>query len=180
MKCIPERVDISERPSVVDEKSRLGDWEGDTIISHSSHCALLTLVDRRSKYTIIRKVGRKTSENLNTAIIKSLKNEGLPVRTITFDNGSEFAGHQRISKKLKTDIYFARPYKSSDRGLNEHTNGLIRQFLPKKFDSKNTTDYDIKIIQDLLNSRPRKSLNYRAPVEVILDLKNTTAVAFLS
>ena len=180
VKCIPGRVDISERPSVVDEKSRLGDWEGDTIISHSSHCALLTLVDRRSKYTIIRKVGRKTSENLNTAIIKSLKNEGLPVRTITFDNGSEFAGHQRISKKLKTDIYFARPYKSSDRGLNEHTNGLIRQFLPKKFDFKNTTDYDIKIIQDLLNSRPRKSLNYRAPVEIILDLKNTTAVAFHS
>ena len=95
VKCIPGRVDISERPSVVDEKSRLGDWEGDTIISHSSHCALLTLVDRRSKYTIIRKVGRKTSENLNTEIIKSLKNEGLPVRTITFDNGSEFAGHQR-------------------------------------------------------------------------------------
>ena len=180
VKCIPERVDISERPSVVDEKSRLGDWDGDTVISHGSHCALMTLVDRHSKYVIIRKVGRKTSENLNTAIIKSLKNEGLPVRTITFDNGSEFAGHQRISKKLKTDIYFARPYKSSDRGLNEHTNGLIRQFLPKKFDSKNTTDYDIKIIQDLLNSRPRKSLNYRAPVEVILDLKNTTAVAFLS
>ena len=180
VKCIPGRIDISERPSVVDEKSRLGDWEGDTVISHGSHSALLTLVDRRSKYVIIRKVGRKTSENLNTAIIKSLKNEGLPVHSITFDNGREFAKHQELAKKLDTKVYFARPYKSCDRGLNEHTNGLIRQFLPKKFDFKNTTDYDIKIIQDLLNSRPRKSLNYRAPVEVILDLKNTTAVAFHS
>ena len=84
------------------------------------------------------------------------------------------------AKKLGTKVYFARPYKSCDRGLNEHTNGLIRQFLPKKFDFKNTTDYDIKIIQDLLNSRPRKSLNYRAPVEVILDSKNTTGVAIHS
>ena len=95
-------------------------------------------------------------------------------------NGSEFAKHQRISKKLKTNIYFARPYKSSDRGLNEHTNGLIRQFLPKKFDFKDVSDHNIKIIQNFLNSRPRKVLNFLAPVELILDLKNTTAVAFHS
>ena len=178
--CIPNRTDIAERPKIVEEKARVGDWEGDTIISHGSHCALLTLVDRHSKYTIIRKVGRKTSENLSTAVINSLKKEGLPVHTITFDNGSEFAGHQKISKKLKTAIYFSRPHKSSDRGLNEHTNGLIRQFLPKKFDFKNITDRDIKIIQNCLNSRPRKVLNYLAPVEVILDLKNTTNLAFHS
>ncbi len=178
--CIPNRRDISERPKIVEKKARIGDWEGDTVISHDSHCALLTLVDRHSKYVIIRKVGRKTSENLSAAIIKSLKNEGLPVNTITFDNGSEFAEHQQISKKLKTDIYFARPYKSSDRGLNEHTNGLIRQFLPKKFDFKNVSDHDIKIIQNFLNFRPRKVLNYSTPVEVISDRKNTTAVAFHS
>ena len=86
--CIPNRTDISERPKIVEEKVRVGDWEGDTIISHGSHSALLTLVDRHSKYTIIRKVWRKTSENLSTAIINSLKKEGLPVCTITFDNGS--------------------------------------------------------------------------------------------
>jgi IS30 family transposase len=145
--CIPNRTDISERPKIVEEKVRVGDWEGDTIISHGSHSALLTLVDRHSKYTIIRKVWRKTSENLSTAIINSLKKEGLPVRTITFDNGSEFAGHQRIAKK---------------------------------FDFKNVTDYDIKIIQNFLNSRPRNVLNYLAPVNVIFDLKSTTAVAFHS
>lgn len=177
---IPNRVDISKRPKIVEEKARIGDWEGDTVISHNSHCALLTLVDRRSKFTIIRKVGRKTSENLSKEIIKSMKQEGLPVNTITFDNGSEFAEHQKISKKLKANIYFARPYKSSDRGLNEHTNGLIRQFLPKKFDFKDVSDHDIKIIQNFLNYRPRKVLNYLAPVEVISDRKNTTAVAFHS
>ena len=178
--CIPNRTDISERPKIVEEKGRIGDWEGDTLISHGSHCALLILVDRHSKYTIIRKVGRKTSENLSTAIINSLKKEGLPIHTITFDNGSEFAEHQRILKKLKTNIYFARPYKSSDRGLNEHTNGLIRQFLPKKFDFKDVSEHNIKIIQNFLNFRPRKVLNFLAPVELILDLKNTTAVAFHS
>ena len=178
--CIPNRTDISERPKIVEEKVRIGDWEGDTIISHGSHCALLTLVDRHSKYTIIRKVVRKTSENLSAEVINSLKKEGLPVHTITFDNGSEFSDHQRISKKLKTNVYFARPYKSCDRGLNEHTNGLIRQFLPKKFDFKNVSDHNIKIIQNCLNSRPRKVLNYLAPVEVILDSKNTTSVAFHS
>ena len=82
---IPNRTDISERPKIVEEKGRIGDWEGDTVISHGSHCALLILVDRHSKYTIIRKVGRKTSENLSTAIINSLKKEGLPIHTITFD-----------------------------------------------------------------------------------------------
>jgi IS30 family transposase len=177
---IPNRVDISKRPKIVDEKARIGDWEGDTVISHNSHCALLTMVDRRSKFTIIRKVGRKTSGNLSTAIINSLKQEGLPVNTITFDNGSEFAEHQKISKKLKANIYFARPYKSCDRGLNEHTNGLIRQFLPKKFDFKDISDHEIKIIQNFLNSRPRKVLNFLAPVEVIFADQNTTAVALHS
>ena len=176
--CIPGRFDISARPSIVDEKSRIGDWEGDTVISHRSHCALMTLVDRRSKYVIIRKLGRKTANNLNAAAVKSLKKLGLPVYSITFDNGKEFSKHKELAKKLKTGIYFARPYKSCDRGLDEHTNGLIRQFLPKKFDFKNTTGYDMKIIQDLLNSRPRKALNYLAPIEFISHRLNTTAVAF--
>ena len=178
--CIPVRIDISARPSIVDEKSRIGDWEGDTVISYRSHCALMTLVEKRSKYVIIRKIGRKTADNLNAAAIKSLKKLGLPVHSITFDNGKEFSKHKELAKKLKTEIYFMRPYKSCDRGLNEHTNGLIRQFMPKKFDFKNTTDYDIKIIQDLLNSRPRKALNYLTPIEVIPHRLNTTAVAFHS
>ena len=175
--CIPNRVDISKRPSVIDDKIRVGDWEGDTVISHKSHCALMTLVDRRSKYTIIRKIGRKTADNVNQAAIKALKQLKLPVHSITFDNGKEFAKHQELARKLKTDIYFARPYKSCDRGLNEHTNGLIRQFLPKKSDFKDVSEHNIKIIENFLNTRPRKVLNYLAPVEVIFATKNTTAVA---
>ena len=103
-------------------------------------------------------------KNTSTAIIKALKNQ--PVHSITFDNGSEFAGHETIAKILKTQIYFAHPYKSCERGLNEHTNGLIRQFLPKKFDFQNVSNREIKIIEDYLNNRPRKVLHYRKPLEV--------------
>lgn len=176
--CIPNRVDISERPNIIDRKIRVGDWEGDTVISHKSHCALMTLVDRRSKYTIIRKIGRKTADNVNQAAIKALKQLKLPVHSITFDNGKEFAKHQELARKLKTDVYFARPYKSCDRGLNEHTHGLIRQFLPKKSDFKDVSAHNIKIIESFLNTRPRKVLNYLAPVEVIFTANNTTVVAF--
>jgi IS30 family transposase len=88
------------------------------------------------------------------------------VKSITFDNGTEFAGHGEIAKKLKTEIYFARPYKFCDRGLNEHTNGLIRQYLPKTFDFKDVMDKKIREIQNLLNNRPRKVLNFRTPFEV--------------
>lgn len=134
------------------------------VISHNSHCALLTLVDRASKRVIIEKIENKTMKSTSSAIIKALKNQ--PVHTITFDNGAEFAGHEAIANALKTKIYFAHPYKSCERGLNEHTNGLIRQFLPKKFDFKNLTNHEIKIIEDYLNNRPRKVLEYKKPLEV--------------
>lgn len=168
-KCIPNRVDIAERPAIVDGKSRLGDWEGDTVISRGSRCALVTLVDRCSKFSIFRKIGRKTMENTNRAIINSLKMHRKITNTITFDNGKEFAGHAEMAKKLKAEIYFARPYKSCDRGLNEHTNGLIRQYLPKKFDFKDVMDKRIREIQNLLNNRPRKVLNFRTPSEVFFN-----------
>ena len=175
--CIPNRIDISKRPSVIDCKTRVGDWEGDTVISHKSHCALMALVDRRSKYTIIRKIGRKTADNVNQAALKVLKQLKLPVHSITFDNGKEFAKHQELARKLKADIYFARPYKSCDRGLNEHTNGLIRQFLPTKSDFKDVSGHNIKLIENFLNTCPRKVLNYFALVEVIFAANNTTNVA---
>lgn len=100
----PNRVDISECPAIVEEKSRIGDWEGDSIISCNSHCAILTLVDKKSKYLKAKKVGRKTKENVALSVINLLKNQ--TVHTITFDNGSEFAGHIKIAQKLKTSVYF--------------------------------------------------------------------------
>jgi IS30 family transposase len=164
--CIPNRVDISQRPGEVEEKLRIGHWEGDTVISSGSRCALLTHVERVSKIVKLNKIGRKTMENTNNGTHNSLKKLKKFVDTITYDNGKEFSGHEKIAKKLDAKIYFARPYKSCDRGLNEHTNGLIRQYLPKKVDFADISDDYIQFIENRLNYRPRKVLQYRTPIEV--------------
>lgn len=164
--CIPNRVDITERPSIVEKKSRIGDWEGDTIISAVSRTALLTVVDRCSKYMLIKKIGQKTAENVYHAMIEKMRLLPHTVHTITYDNGMEFAGHDKISKDLHSTAYFATPYHSWERGLNEHSNGLIRQYLPKSFDFKNITDEEIQSIENKLNHRPRKVLEYKTPFEV--------------
>jgi IS30 family transposase len=164
--CIPNRVDISERPEIVETKSRIGDWEGDTIISTGSKTALLTYVDRNSKFTLLSKLGRKLMENVRTATVDLMAKLPHKVHSITYDNGMEFACHQKIAKELDTKCYFATPYHSWERGLNEHTNGLARQFLPKNFDFKDVTDEEIQQIQDKLNHRPRKVLNFKTPFEV--------------
>jgi IS30 family transposase len=166
VKHIPNRVDISERPTIVEEKSRVGDWEGDTIISHGSRAAIVTLVDRCSKISLIKKIGEKTKKNTIKAVTKKIKSVEKQAHSITFDNGGEFAGHEEIAKKLKTNVYFARPYKSCDRGLNEHTNGLIRQYLPKKSDFVDVSHKKIKEIENKLNNRPRKVLKFKTPFEV--------------
>lgn len=166
---IPNRLDISLRPKIVDSKMRIGDLEGDTIVGikgGSKEC-LMTLVDRASKYSIIRKLPNKTAISVEKAMTDSYDNSLLPFLTVTYDNGTEFANHQNISDNLGCNIYFARPYRSSDRGLNEHTNGLIRRFFPKKTDFAYVSEEQVQYVQNLLNSRPRKSLNYLTPDEVI-------------
>ena len=166
---IRDRVDISLRPPIVEKKVRIGDLEGDTIvgIKGGDKSCLLTLVDRASKYTIIRKLPNKTAASVEHAMSDCYDSSTLPFITITYDNGTEFANHANISKSLGCDIYFARPYRSCDRGLNEHTNGLIRRFYPKKTNFASVTDEQIRYVQDLLNDRPRKSLGYLTPNEVI-------------
>ncbi|GHT97772.1 IS30 family transposase [Alphaproteobacteria bacterium] len=157
-KLIQNRVDISERPAIVDTKSTFGHWEGDTIISHGSKTPLVKVVERKSKFSKIKKVKNKTKEivvEVIVNILKSLKNQ---VDSITYDNGGEFAGHSEVAKKLKAKTYFATPYHSWERGLNEHTNGLIRQYLPKKFDFKDVSDKKIREIENKLNNRLRKVL----------------------
>jgi IS30 family transposase len=176
--CIPNRVGIEERPAIVDEKSRIGDWEGDTVVSTRSRAHLVTLTERYSKFLFVRKIGRKTKKNTNHAIVNLLKKHRKFVKTITFDNGTEFAGHAEMTKKLGAKIYFARPYKSCDRGLNEHTNGLIRQYLPKKRDFADVMDKKIREIQNLLNNRPRKVLNFRTPHEVFFDRRASSTCGF--
>ncbi len=163
---IPNRVDISQRPDIVRQKQRIGDWEGDTVVSGKNGSgALVTLVDRASKYTCIQRVERKTAEQVNQAIMALLKPYKYKTHTITYDNGAEFARHQHINTILQSQSYFATPYHSWERGLNEHTNGLIRQFFPKKTNFKTITDMEVNAVQKLLNNRPRKVLNYLTPAE---------------
>jgi IS30 family transposase len=164
---IPGRVDISKRPQIVEQKSRIGDWEGDTIIGAAHKGAIATYVDRHSKYTALcwLSSGRK-AQSVAQATIQKMKRFKGKVKTLTYDNGKEFSAHRDISKALKIACYFATPYHSWERGLNEHTNGLIRQYLPKSTDLSLVSPKDLQRIEDLLNHRPRKVLNYRTPFEV--------------
>ena len=166
---IPNRVDVSKRPEIINKKTRIGDLEGDTIIGARGTFKerLLTLVDRASKFTMVRKIPNKTAYAVQQAMDKCHDDNVLPFLTVTFDNGTEFTNHQKITESIGCDVYFARPYRSCDRGLNEHTNGLIRRYFPKKTDFSKITDETIQQIQDLLNNRPRKSLNYLTPNEIV-------------
>jgi IS30 family transposase len=166
--CIPNRIDISKRPKVVERKKQLGHFKGDTIIGQNHKGAILTLVERTSKILIIKKMkskdSKKTAEHMITAL-KPIKNT---VRTMTLDNGKEFSKHEKVSKELRIKTYFAKPYHSWERGLNEHTNGLIRQYIPKKTDFTCLTKKELLKIQYEINNRPRKSLGYLTPREVFL------------
>ena len=163
---IPNRIDISKRPAIVARKTRLGDWEGDTVVSAGHKGGLLTLVERKSRLTKISKLRRSTARATKTATVRRLKPIGDFVHTITFDNGKEFAAHQDIAHALETKIFFATPYHAWERGLNENTNGLIRDFFPKGTDFSMITNAEVAKVERLLNARPRKSLGFRSPQEV--------------
>jgi len=162
------RVMIDKRPKVVEEKSRIGDWEIDTVVGKDHKGFLVTVVDRKSKFTIIKYVASKHAEVVTEALIEMLTPMKGITKTITSDNGKEFAYHKQVSDKLNTDFYFANPYHSWERGLNEHTNGLIRQYLPKKSVFTGVTKEQITMIQNKLNHRPRKILKYKTPYEVFM------------
>jgi IS30 family transposase len=160
------RVSIDDRPSIVDEKVRIGDWEADTVIGKGHKGVLVTLADRMSKKTLIEQVPSKHANVVTDAIINLLHQEKEHLHTITFDNGKEFAYHAEVKQALGTDNYFAHPYHSWERGLNENHNGLIRQYLPKGMALDKVTAAEIRLIQDRLNNRPRKLLGYKTPNEV--------------
>jgi transposase, IS30 family len=163
---IPGRVDIAERPAIVEEKTRLGDWELDTIIGREHKGAIVSMVERHSKLTCLAKVTRRTALEVKMALIHRLGDVADCVLTLTSDNGKEFACHQEIASQLGASMYFARPYHSWERGLNEHTNGLIRQYLPKHERLDHVTPETVEEIENLLNNRPRKVLQFRTPIEV--------------
>jgi len=163
--CIPGRIDIKERPVIVEKKTRAGDWELDTIVSAGQQSAIVSMVDRATKLTKLKKVPRKTAEEVNKALIQKLGPIQEFVLTLTSDNGKEFAYHQSVSKVLQADFYFATPYHSWERGLNEHTNGLVRQYFPKSMNFDDISEEDVERVERLLNNRPRKSLEFETPLE---------------
>jgi IS30 family transposase len=177
---IPNQVSIDERPAIVDARQRLGDWEGDTVIGKGHRGALVTLVERKSLYTVIRGVRRKTAEAVRKAVRCGLTPYRDRVHTITYDNGREFADHEGMASDLETRVYFAHPYASWERGLNENTNGLIRQYFPKHRDLSTVTEHEIKRAMDKLNHRPRKSLGFRTPHEVFFNTRTSLTVALQS
>ncbi len=171
---IKNRVGIENRPKIVERKIRIGDWEGDTVIGKNHQGALVTLVDRKSKLTLIGKVTRYTAESVEQTIVRLM--EGLARRnyTLTVDNGREFACHESVAETLQIKVYFADPYSAWQRGLNENTNGLIRQYVPKGCDVRILTDEQVQSVMDRLNNRPRKSLGFLTPNEVFYERKKLT------
>lgn len=162
--ALVNQISIERRPQVVDEKSRLGDWELDTVIGKGHRQAMVTMTERKSKLLKIKKVVQKTGILVGQAICQKLA--GLQVHTLTSDNGREFSEHAKIAKKLAADFYFCHPYSSWERGLNENTNGLIRQYFPKKTEFDKISHWQIRQVEQKLNNRPRKTLNYQTPNEV--------------
>ena len=168
---LKNRVSIDERPLVVDLQKRIGDWEGDTIIGKNRKSALLTLVERKTLYTVIVKISGKKADILADNAIETLKPLSDRFKTLTLDNGLEFAGHERIAEALGVKIYFAHPYSSWERGISENTNGLIRQYFPKGMDLNEVTQEDIEFVMDRLNNRPRKSRGNKTPNQLFKGLR---------
>jgi len=172
-----DRISIDERPAIVDKRSRIGDWELDTIIGKGHQQAIVSLTERKSRYTLIQKVQRKTAHSVANAIIKLLSPFSERVMTMTSDNGKEFAEHKHIADTLNAQFYFAHPYVSWERGLNENTNGLIRQYFPKGRDFTTITQKEINRAMNKLNNRPRKCLGIKTPNQVFLGINPPVALA---
>jgi len=163
---IPNRTSIEQRPQIVASKRRFGDWEADTVIGARHKGGILSVVERKSKLTRLRKLATKGAAEMKDNSIELLAPLAAKVHTITVDNGKEFCDHELIAAGLQARIYFAHPYASWERGLNENTNGLVRQYFPKKHDFASITNAEVQRVEDLLNNRPRKTLGYRTPNEV--------------
>ena len=165
---IPGRVSICQRPKAVDHRARFGDWEGDTLEGAKGSGAIATHVERKSRYLVAAKLCDKAANTMTSASARAFDRiPKLMRKTLTVDNGKEFAQFKQLEKITGFCIYFADPYSAWQRGCNENTNGLIRQYLPKGTNFKDITNNEVAIIVKKLNHRPRKCLNYQTPHEVI-------------
>lgn len=161
---IKNRVSIECRPEEANARNRLGDWEGDLIVGSNHKGAILTLVDRTSRLLRAQKLDSKESDSTASAIIECLKNQ--ETQTLTLDNGREFASHEKVSKRLDVDVYFAHPYAPQERGTNENTNRLLRRFFPKGTDLRKVSKQRLADAVSILNNRPRKGLGWLSPIEI--------------
>lgn len=173
---IPNRVDIDQRPIIVEKKERFGDFELDTIVGANHKGAIVTIVDRASKYAYLTLVPQATAENIRAVMSQRLNllSQKSLIQTYTADNGKEFASHEKIVEDLGGAFYFAKPYHSWERGLNEHTNGLVRQYFPKGTDFTILTHEEVAEVERRLNNRPRKILNFKTPAKVFSLLTGLT------
>ena len=161
---------IKDRPKVIEKRLRLGDFEGDTVLGPPGTGGLATLVDRKSRYTIVVKILRKEADHVQRKIRDRLKQlDAERRRSVTFDNGREFARCHRLETHLKIRLYFADPGRPHQRSTNENTNGLIRQFFPKGTEFRNVSHHDVRAVENLLNNRPRACLGFRTPDEVFFE-----------
>ena len=164
---IPNRVSIDERPEAANDRRRLGDWEGDTMVGKGRSGYVATCVDRASRYLVARQLDSATAAATTAALHGAMRRLPRDRRqTLTVDNGSEFARHESLGRLLGLAVYFAHPYSSWERGTNENTNGLLRQYLPKAMPLTHLTNAHLARYVRALNNRPRKCLNYRTPAEV--------------
>lgn len=175
---IPNRVGIAQRPAVVAERARYGDWEGDTIVGANQKAFITTLVERKSLLLRAKLTATKQAGEVAAAVVEALLDMPVPwVRTITFDNGTEFAQHEQMARQLPVAVYFADPYAACQRGRNENTNGLIRRFLPKGTDFTTISQEQLDRIVESINDRPRKTLGYNSANEVLRDSRQRASVA---
>lgn len=174
---IPGRIGIEHRPAGVARRDRIGHWEADTLQGRRRRGTVLSLVERRSRFTRLAKLPRSSAIAVYEGMCRRLRPIADRVRTLTADNGREFAAHRRISADLRADFYFADPYAAWQRGTNENTNGLIRQYLPKTRDLTTVTGAEFRMIENRLNLRPRKCLGYLTPYEVFHNTRLTLTVA---
>lgn len=163
---LPNCRSIEERPACVNLRKRLGDWEVDTIIGRKHKQAIVTLTERKSRFTFVSKVKRRTAQAVRKQVCRMLLPVKNKVHTLTSDHGKEFADHKQIAQRLELKFYFAHPYAAWERGTNENTNGLLRQYFPKKSDFQSVSKKELEQAMTRLNSRPRKTLRFKTPFEV--------------
>jgi len=165
---IKDRVSIDKRPKHIEDRNQAGHWEGDLIIGKNKKTAIGTLVERKTRFTIIVPLKNRKAKTVAKAFANAFKRIPEALRkSLTYDNGIEMAAHKFFTKLTGMKVYFCHPYSSWERGTNENTNGLIRDFWPKKFDFNNLNYYNIKKVQKLINHRPRRILNWKSPFDLI-------------